>query len=34
MFHFFTVWRLRIFILIHTLFLSTVIIVTHLLVWP
>lgn len=33
-FHFFTVWRLRLFALLHTAVLLVCVIVAHLLLWP
>ncbi|MDD4287832.1 MAG: hypothetical protein PHO20_01550 [Candidatus Peribacteraceae bacterium] len=33
-FHIFTIWRLRVIILLHTVFLLASVIVSHLLLWP
>lgn len=33
-FHLFTMWRLRLMVLLHTFFLVAVIIIAYLLLWP
>ncbi|HBH20360.1 MAG TPA: hypothetical protein DEB30_02490 [Candidatus Peribacter riflensis] len=33
-FHFFTVWRLRLFAIVHTVALILCVIIGHLLLWP
>ncbi len=33
-FHLFTMWRMRITILLHTVFLLAFVVISHLLLWP